>query len=78
MEVIGPLQNTALLVQYGVFYGAILSGFMCLAFVGLAYLNPEIRLSDYPPDIRGRFGPVSERAKKQRKLAGVPVYLILS
>jgi hypothetical protein len=75
--VVGILQNITLLLQYGVFYGAILSGFVCLAFVGLAYLNPEIWLPDYPPDVRERFGPMSERAKKQRRLAGIPVFLIL-
>jgi hypothetical protein len=36
----------ALLLQYGVFHGAILGVFMCVAFVGLAYLNPEIWLPD--------------------------------
>ena len=77
MEVMEILQNIALLLQHGVSYGAILSGFMGLAFVALAYVNPEIWLPDYPPDIRERFGPMSERAKKQRRLAGVPVFLLL-
>jgi hypothetical protein len=77
MEVMEILQNIALLLQHGVLYGAILSGFMGLAFVALAYVNPEIWLPDYPPDIRERFGPMSERAKKQRRLAGVPVFLLL-
>ena len=71
------MQNIALLTQYGVFCGAILSVLMCVAFVGLAYLNPEIWLPDYPPDIRERFGPMCEKAKKQRRLAGIPVFLIL-
>jgi hypothetical protein len=72
------VQNVALLLQYGVLYGVILSGFMGLAFVGLAYLNPEIWLPDYPPDVREMFGPMSERAKKQRRLAGIPVFLLLA
>jgi hypothetical protein len=42
-----------------------LSVLMVLSFVGAAYLNPEIWLPDYPPDIRERFGPMSERAKIQ-------------
>ena len=77
VEVMDPVQNIALLLQYGVFYGAVLGVFMGVAFVGLAYLNPEIWLPDYPPDIRERFGPMSERAKKQRRLAGIPVFVIL-
>lgn len=72
------MPDLALLVQHGVFYGAILSVLMGAAFVGAAYLNPEIWLPDYPPDIRERFGPMSERAKRQRRLVGIPVFLLLS
>ena len=71
------LQNIAFLLQHGVLYGAILSGFMGLAFVAFAYVNPEIWLPDYPPDIRERFGPMSEGAKKQKGLASVSVFLLL-
>ena len=71
------LQNIAFLLQHGVLYGPILSGFMGLAFVAFAYVNPEIWLPDYLPDIRERFGPMSEGAKKQRRLAGVSVFLLL-
>jgi hypothetical protein len=66
------------LLQHGSLYGAILSVLMVLAFVGAAYLNPEIWLPDYPPDIRERFGPMSERAKRQRRLVGMPVFLLLT
>jgi hypothetical protein len=48
-----------------------------VAFVGIAFLNPEIWLPDYPPDIRERFGPMSERAKRQKRLVGIPVFLLL-
>ena len=34
-------------------------------------MNPEILLNDYPPDIRERFGPMSERAKRQRTPAAI-------
>jgi hypothetical protein len=72
------MPDLTLLLQHGVLYGAILSVLMVLAFVGAAYLNPEIWLPDYPPDIRARFGPMSERAKRQRKLVGIPVFLLLA
>ena len=29
-------------------------------------MNPEIVLHDYPPDIRAKFGPMSQRAKRQQ------------
>ena len=70
------MPDITLLLQHGLLYGAILSVLMVLAFVGLAYLNPEIWLPDYPPDIRERFGPMSERAKRQRRLLGIPVLLL--
>jgi hypothetical protein len=66
------------LLQHGVIYGTILSVLMVLSFAGAAYLNPEIWLPDYPPDIRERFGPMSERAKRQRRLVGIPVFLLLA
>ena len=72
------MPDLTLLLQHGILYGAILSVFMVLAFVGAAYLNPEIWLPDYPPDIRERFGPMSERAKRQRRLVGIPVFLLLT
>ena len=72
------MPDLTLLLQHGVLYGAILSVLMVLAFVGAAYLNPEIWLPDYPPDIRERFGLMSERARRQRRLVGIPVFLLLS
>ena len=71
------MPNIALLLQHALFYGVILSVLMGVAFVGIAYLNPEIWLPDYPPDIRERFGPMSQRAKRQRWLVGIPVFLLL-
>ena len=62
---------------HGLIFGAVLSAMMGVIFLAIAYVNPEIWLNDYPPDIRERFGPMSERARKQRTLAGVPVFLLL-
>lgn len=67
------MPDITLLLQHGLLYGAILSGLMSIAFIGTTYLNPEIWLSDYPPDIREKYGPMSERAKSQRKLIGISV-----
>ena len=72
------MPDLVLLLRHGVLYGAVLSVLMLLAFAGAAYLNPEIWLPDYPPDIRERFGPMSERARRQRRLVGIPVFLLLS
>jgi hypothetical protein len=57
--------DITLLLQHGLLYGAILSVLMSVALIGTAYLNPEIWLSGYPPDIREKYRPMSERAKRQ-------------
>jgi hypothetical protein len=59
---VGPVPNITLLLQHGLFYGTILSVLMGVAFISIAFLNPEIWLPDYPPDIRQRFGPMSQSA----------------
>src|SRR5262249_7890289 len=41
-------------------------------------LNAEIMLNDYPPDVRAKWGPMTERTKRQRLLvAAVFVVAIL-
>ena len=71
------MPNITLLLQLGLFFGAILSVLMSVAFVGIACLNPEIWLPDYPPDIRERFGQMSQRAKRQRRLVAIPVFVLV-
>jgi hypothetical protein len=34
--------------------------------LGILWVNPEIMLNDYPPDIQAKHGPMSERSKRQR------------
>jgi len=61
------MPNLTQLLQHSAIYGAILSALMSLLFIGIAYLNPEIWLKDYPPEIQQKFGLMSEKAQKQRK-----------
>jgi hypothetical protein len=44
--------------------------------LGSLYVNPEIWYSDYPAEIRARFGPPSARSQQQ-KLLLVPVLLLV-
>jgi hypothetical protein len=37
----------------------------------LVRLNAEIMLKDYPPDIRAKHGPMSQRSKRQRLPVGI-------
>ncbi len=41
------------------------------------YINPEIWVHDYPPDIQEKFGPKSAKAQRQTRLAAIPFFLLL-
>jgi hypothetical protein len=57
-------------------YGVILSVVLFPLVLALAWMNPEIMLNDYPPDVRAKHGPMSERAKRQR-LAVAPLFIAI-
>ena len=61
------------LLQHSLFYGMILTVVMVITFLTLLWINPEMWLDDYPPDIQARFGEMSEKAKKQKWVAGILV-----
>ena len=60
-------------IRHALAYGAAMSGIISVLLLGVLWINPEIMLNDYPPDIRNKFGPMSQRTKRQR----LPVALLL-
>src|SRR5215475_7091862 len=60
-------------IRHALLYGAVLSVVLFVLLVGLLWINPEILLNDYPPDIREKHGPMSERSKRQRVLATIVI-----
>ena len=52
-------------------YGSVLSLLLSIAILGSLRFNPEIWLADYPAEIRANFGPMSEKAKKQRNVFAI-------
>ncbi|HEX8028815.1 MAG TPA: hypothetical protein VF491_10160 [Vicinamibacterales bacterium] len=46
--------------------GLVLSAVLWVLLVGVLWLNAEIMLNDYPPDIRAKHGPISARSKRQK------------
>ncbi len=60
-----------LLFQHRLFYGAILSFLLSLLITISLYINAEIWVSDFPPDIQEKHGPVSEESKKQKIIVGI-------
>jgi hypothetical protein len=57
-----------ILLGHSLWFGLILSLVLGILIWGSIYINPEIWLNDYPPDIRAKYGPASEKAKKQKKI----------
>lgn len=59
------------LVIHGLLYGLVLSlGLLVVMGLSLA-LAPDMWVGDYPPDIRERYGEMSERGKRHRPLIAV-------
>ena len=65
------------LLGHSLIYGLLLSLCASVLLVVTAYLNPESMVNDYPPDIRARFGPMSEKARRHRRLAGIPLAVVM-
>jgi hypothetical protein len=69
--------NLSTILFHSIFYGLVLSvGLSLMIFVSL-YINAEMWLQDYPPDVRTKFGPMSARAKRQRAWLALPFFLYL-
>lgn len=58
-------------IRHALLYGVVLSAVLSALLVGLLWMNPEILLNDYPPDIRNKYGPMSDRSKRQRVPAAI-------
>jgi len=64
------------LLLHGLTYGVYLGAAMTILILGSLIYNPEIWLHDFPPDIREKYGPASERSIRQRKLFTLPFFLV--
>jgi hypothetical protein len=54
------------IIQLGLIYGGLLSAFLTIIILGSMAYNAEIWLNDYPPDIRAKYGPASEKTRRQK------------
>jgi hypothetical protein len=59
---------TNFLLEQSLVYGFILSLILGVLIYGSLFINPEIWLHDFPPDIRAKYGPAGEKALRQRKI----------
>ena len=65
------------IVTHALEFGLVLSAVLFGLLLVVLRANPEIMLNDYPPDIRARWGPMSERTKRQRVLVAVAFLTVI-
>lgn len=64
-------------ISHALLFGVILSATLFTLIVVVARVNPEILLKDYPPDIQAKYGPMSERSKRQRLAVAIVFFAIV-
>ncbi|MCI0395364.1 MAG: nitroreductase [Chloroflexi bacterium] len=69
--------DLSLLFKHSLRDGLILSVLATVVIIGSLYANAEMWLNDYPPDVKARFGPISDRAKKQRTWLAAGFFLVI-
>jgi len=70
--------DTTLILQHSLNWGVIYAAVLAVLISGSAWFNAEMWLNDYPPDVKAKFGPMSERTKRQRNwltLLVIPVMM---
>ncbi|MBI5950435.1 MAG: hypothetical protein HY865_02145 [Chloroflexi bacterium] len=65
------------LIQLGLLWGTVFGVVFSIAMLIIGRVNAEMILNDYPPDIRAKFGPMSEKTRKQANLASLPLLATL-
>jgi len=66
--------NWGAIVQESITIGAALSAILTILILVSLMINKEMWLQDYPPDVKARWGPMSEKAKRQRLVFAVPFF----
>lgn len=59
------------LLQLGLLWGTVFGVVFSIAMLIIGRVNAEMILNDYPPDVRAKFGPMSEKTRKQANLASI-------
>lgn len=65
------------IIRHAMLYGVVLSAVLFALMLVVGRINPEIMLKDYPPDIQAKYGPMSDRSKRQRLPVGIVFIAII-
>ena len=63
--------DTSFLILNGLGYGVLLSLVLTAVMLLSIVISPDMWVGDYPPDIREKYGPMSERGRRYRPLVAV-------
>lgn len=69
--------DITIILQNGLLYGFLLSFLLCLTMLVCFYINPEIWVGDYPPDIKARYTPVRSDTQHHKRLAALAFIIVL-
>jgi len=70
------MADSPLALQIGFLYGIVFSLLFSALLLVMIKINPEGLLDGLPPDIKARYGPVSEKTQRQRKPFVLLIFLI--
>lgn len=65
------------LITNALVFGVILSSILFATILVVVRINPEIMLRDYPPDVQAKYGPMSDRSKRQRLPVAILVLALM-
>ena len=57
--------------------GVLLSAVRFALLLAVLRANPEIMLNDYPPDVRAKWGPITERTRRQRPVVALVLFVAI-
>ncbi len=64
------------IIPFSLSIGLLLSVALSALILASIYFNSELWVSDYPPDIRDQYGPMSPRSRRQRWLVAIPFFVV--
>ncbi|CAG0991234.1 hypothetical protein ANRL3_02792 [Anaerolineae bacterium] len=70
--------NWGLVIRESIAIGMALSTVLTTMIVVSLMINKEMWLQDYPPDVKARWGPISEKAKRQHFVFAISFFGVLS
>jgi hypothetical protein len=71
------MTDYSLAFKTGLIYGIVFSCLFSALLVVMMRINPEGLLNGLPPDIKARYGPLSEKSQRQHKSFVILFFLIL-